>query len=211
VKTGSAALRLLRPRTWIQVAKMVNFYAYAHVEERRKIVAGGGLRMSPSVSLRNGERIVLGDGVHVGERSCLWAGNTSGRIVLGDKALLGPEVYITASNYGLAWGTPIMDQPTSEADVVIGDDVWLGVRATVVAGVRIGDGAVVAAGAVVTRDVPSGAIVAGVPAKVIGYRPGFPARPIDPDPELKPELKPEPDPDPDPEGGADVVEEGLHA
>jgi acetyltransferase-like isoleucine patch superfamily enzyme len=174
VKAASAVRRYLSPGTWLHVAKLVNFYAYAHVEERRRLTAGPGLRMSPSASLRNGERITLGAGVHVGERCCLWAGNTHGRIVLGDKALLGPEVYITASNYGTRWGTPVMDQPTVESDVIIGADVWLGVRATVVAGVTIGDGAIVAAGAVVTKDVPSGSIVAGVPAKVIGWREGFP-------------------------------------
>lgn len=130
--------------------------------------------MSPSVSLRNGVRIAIGDGVHIGERSCLWAGNTHGRIILGDKALLGPEVYITASNYGTQWGTPVMDQPTIESDVSVGAGAWLGVRATVLAGVTIGDGAIVAAGAVVTRDVPSGSVVAGVPARVIGWREGFP-------------------------------------
>jgi acetyltransferase-like isoleucine patch superfamily enzyme len=52
--------------------------------------------------------------------------------------------------------------------VVIGDRVWLGTRAVVLKGVTIGDGAVVAAGAVVTRDVPAGAVVAGVPARVVG-------------------------------------------
>lgn len=174
VKAAAALRRYLSPGTWLHTAKLINFYAYAHVEERRRLTAGPGLRMSPSVSLRNGERITIGNGVHIGERSCLWAGNTHGRIRLGDKALLGPEVYITASNYGTAWGTPVMDQPTVEADVIIGADVWLGVRVTVVAGVSIGDGAIVAAGAVVTRDVASGAIVAGVPAKLIGWREGFP-------------------------------------
>lgn len=166
--------RLVSPRVWLHAVKLVNFYGYAHVEERRKIDAGPGVRMSPSVSLRNGERIRIGAGSHIGEHSCLWAGNTAGRITLGEKALLGPEVYVTASNYRTDWGTPVMDQPTEEAEVVIGDDVWLGVRAVVVAGVTIGDGAIVAAGAVVTKAVPSGAIVAGVPAKVIGWRNGFP-------------------------------------
>lgn len=173
VKAGEALRRYLQPRTWTHIAKIINFYAYAHVEQRRLLIAGPGLRMSPSVSLRHAERITLGRSVHVGERSCLWAGKEHGRIILGDKALLGPEVYITASNYGTTWGTPVMDQPTVEADVVIGADVWLGVRATVLAGVTIGDGAVVAAGAVVTRDVPSGAVVGGVPAVVIGWRQGF--------------------------------------
>lgn len=170
-----AALRRYRSlATWIHVAKLVNFYSYAHVEQRRLLTLGKGLRMSPSVSLRNAERITLGHDVHVGERSCLWAGSGHGRITLGDKALLGPEVYVTASNYGVVWGQAVMDQPTEEKDVVIGSDVWLGVRATVLAGVHIGEGAIVAAGAVVTHDVPPGAIVGGVPARIIGWRPGFP-------------------------------------
>ena len=53
---------------------------------------------------------------------------------------------------------------------VIGNDVWIGKRAIIKAGVKIGDGAVVGAGAVVTKDVPPYAIVAGVPAKIIKYR-----------------------------------------
>ncbi len=161
MRAAAALRRYASPSTWLQVAKLVNFYSYAHVEERRRLQAGPGLRMSPSVSLRNGDRISIGAGVHVGERSCLWAGNRTGRIILGDKALLGPEVYVTASNYGTVWGTPIMDQDTVEADVVIGRDVWLGVRATILAGVTIGDGAIVAAGAVVTRDVRPERLSAG--------------------------------------------------
>lgn len=58
----------------------------------------------------------------------------------------------------------------SKGDIIIGDDVWIGVRAVILSGVRIGQGAVVASGAVVTKNVPPYAIVAGVPAKVIGYR-----------------------------------------
>lgn len=56
------------------------------------------------------------------------------------------------------------------SDVVIGNDVWIGTRSVILDGVTIGDGAIVAAGAVVTKDVPPYAIVGGVPAKVIRYR-----------------------------------------
>ena len=56
------------------------------------------------------------------------------------------------------------------AEVVIEDDVWIGSRATILAGVTVGRGAIVGAGAVVTRSVPPMAIVAGVPARVIGQR-----------------------------------------
>lgn len=58
----------------------------------------------------------------------------------------------------------------SKGDIIVDDDVWIGYGATIMSGVHIGQGAVVAAGAVVTRDVPPYAIVGGVPAKVIKYR-----------------------------------------
>jgi acetyltransferase-like isoleucine patch superfamily enzyme len=161
---------MLDPRLALHLAKVARLYAYGHVEPRRRMTAGPGLRMSPTASLRNGERIVLGSDVHVGERCYLWAGDSHGTIRLGDKALLAPEVFITASNYGLAAGTPVMDQPKREADVVIGADVWLGARVVVLPGVTIGDGAVVGAGSVVTKDLPAGCIAVGVPAKVVAWR-----------------------------------------
>ena len=59
---------------------------------------------------------------------------------------------------------------TSKGDIIVADDVWIGYRATILSGVHIGQGAVIAAGAVVTKDVPPYAIVGGVPARVIKYR-----------------------------------------
>jgi serine acetyltransferase len=58
----------------------------------------------------------------------------------------------------------------SKGNIVIDDDVWIGYGVTILSGVHIGQGAVVAAGAVVTKDVPPYAIVGGVPAKIIKYR-----------------------------------------
>lgn len=59
---------------------------------------------------------------------------------------------------------------TSKGDIIVEDDVWIGYNATIMSGVRIGQGAVIAAGAVVTKDIPPYAIVGGVPAKLIKYR-----------------------------------------
>lgn len=61
-------------------------------------------------------------------------------------------------------------EPISKGNIIVGDDVWIGFRATILSGVHIGQGAVVAAGAVVTKDIPPYAIVGGVPAKIIKYR-----------------------------------------
>ena len=61
-------------------------------------------------------------------------------------------------------------EAVSNGDIIVEDDVWIGNGATILSGVRIGQGSVVAAGAVVTKDVPPYAIVGGVPAKVIKYR-----------------------------------------
>lgn len=61
-------------------------------------------------------------------------------------------------------------EATSKGDIIVDDDVWIGYRATVLSGVHIGQGAIIAAGAMVTKDVPPYAIMGGVPAKVIGYR-----------------------------------------
>lgn len=61
-------------------------------------------------------------------------------------------------------------EAVSKGDIIVDDDVWIGYGATILSGVHIGQGAVVAAGAVVTKDVPPYAIVGGVPAKVIKYR-----------------------------------------
>ena len=68
------------------------------------------------------------------------------------------------------WGVAPADHRRTKGDVVIGNDVWIGMGATILSGVTVGDGAVIAACAVVTKDVPPYAIVAGNPARVKKYR-----------------------------------------
>lgn len=89
---------------------------------------------------------------------------------MGDDILFGPEVMVTAASYRFNDGAPVTKQLMDEADVVIGSDVWLGMRAMVMPGVKIGHGAIIGAGSVVTQDVGAMEIVAGVPARHIGYR-----------------------------------------
>jgi acetyltransferase-like isoleucine patch superfamily enzyme len=78
---------------------------------------------------------------------------------------IGPDVFIRDSDSHLISGS---DRSATEP-IRIGDRVWIGARAVILKGVTIGDGAIVAAGAVVTRDVEAGTLVAGVPAKYVRH------------------------------------------
>lgn len=94
------------------------------------------------------------------------------RVTLGRYAMLAPEVVIIGGDHRVdVPGTPIVFSGRPElARTVVGADAWIGFRAIVMAGVNVGRGAIVAAGAVVTRDVPAYEIHAGVPARKIGER-----------------------------------------
>jgi len=156
--------------TYLHVFRILHFYGYAHVRPRRRVTLGAGATLAPNVSLRNGERITIGAGTQVGERVYLWAGDSSGRITIGEHCRFGPEVFVTAVNYGMRPGETMAYQERDEADIVIGDDVWLGARVLIGAGVTIGDGCVVSANSVVTRDLPPSSIAVGVPARVVRRR-----------------------------------------
>ena len=142
-----------------------------------RVTLGPGATIAPNVSLRNGERIEVGAGTQIGERAYIWAGDTTGKITIGKHCRFGPEVFVTASDYGLRPDQRIAEQPRNERDIVIGDDVWLGARVFVGAGVTIGDGSVVSAGSVVTRDLPPGAIAVGNPARIVRRREDYDDKP----------------------------------
>jgi acetyltransferase-like isoleucine patch superfamily enzyme len=111
--------------------------------------------------------------VSLGEYSFLGRGtelDCAESIVVGRHVLVAPGVFITDHSHGMAPGSLMATQPCPAKAVVIEDDVWLGAHSVVLPGVTIGSGAVVAAGAVVTRDVAPRAVVAGVPARLLRYR-----------------------------------------
>jgi acetyltransferase-like isoleucine patch superfamily enzyme len=161
---------LADPRPYGQLFRVLHYYNYTHVSERRKLVLGTQVRIAPNVSFSNAERIWVGDMSHIGAHCTIWAGPRTGRIILGRNALLGPEVFLTAANYQMSPEMPIMDQPSDEADIIVGDDVWLGARVMVLPGVTIGDGCVVGAASVVTKDLPPGSVAVGNPARIVGQR-----------------------------------------
>ncbi|WP_168173919.1 DapH/DapD/GlmU-related protein [Thioclava sp. F36-6] len=91
---------------------------------------------------------------------------------MGKYVMIGPDFLVTGNNhnYNLAGKPIIFSGRPSARNCVIEDDVWIGARVTVMMGVRIGRGAVVATGAVVTRDVEPYSVVGGVPARFIKWR-----------------------------------------
>jgi acetyltransferase-like isoleucine patch superfamily enzyme len=105
----------------------------------------------------------MGDSVDIGENVIIRGG---GGITVGSRVLIAAGAAIVSVGHPIRpprWGVTIGNP------IVIGDEVWIGINAVVLPGVTIGEGAIVAAGAVVTKDVPPYSIVAGVPAKVIKH------------------------------------------
>ncbi len=98
----------------------------------------------------------------------------NGTCTIGDYVMMGANVTVITHNHAFdRTDVPMMQQGfEEERPVVIGNDVWIGDRVVILPGVHVGDGSIIAAGAVVTRDVPPYAIVGGVPAKVIRMRNG---------------------------------------
>lgn len=96
----------------------------------------------------------------------------NGRCVIGDDVMMGTDcVIITRSHRHDRTDIPMMDQGfEEERPVFVGNDVWLGDRVIILPGVHIGDGCIIGAGSVVTRDIPPYSVAAGIPAKVIKDR-----------------------------------------
>ncbi len=116
---------------------------------------------------------IFTSGLEIGNRSGVGIrAHITGKCTIGDNVMMGPDVVVYVRNHGFDdLEKPMIDQGFSKEEPVhIGNDVWIGSRVTIMPGVHIGDHAVIGASAVVTRDVPEWAVVAGVPAKVIKYR-----------------------------------------
>jgi acetyltransferase-like isoleucine patch superfamily enzyme len=113
--------------------------------------------------------IEVGNDVFIGRGATFQA--TKSRIIIGDKVMFGPNVTIMGGNHNTSVVGQFMfdvktKRPEDDQSVVIDDDVWIGAGAIILKGVRLYRGCVVAAGAIVTKNVPPYTVVAGAPAKV---------------------------------------------
>ena len=119
------------------------------------------LRVFPPFYTDFGKNIVVGE--HVFINACCHFQDHGG-VTIGDRCQIGHNVVFATLNHGLA---PEKRKSTCPAPIVLGRNVWVGSNATILQGVTIGDNAIIAAGAVVTKNVAANTIVGGVPAKFI--------------------------------------------
>jgi maltose O-acetyltransferase len=129
---------------------------------------GRHVNIQKGVYFGKGDKISIGDYSGIGENSIL--GQTD-EIQIGNNVLTGPQLMIFTQNHEFKDRTKLIrEQGGTNNPVTIEDDVWIGARVTILSGVKIGRGSVIAAGAVVTKSFPPYSIIGGVPAKIIGNR-----------------------------------------
>ena len=170
------AINWLLTRIFFPNARLVRFPIF--VRGRSAMILGHGLTTGVNVRLdafapRGGASVLhigrdvqLNDSVHIGAIE---------QVVIGDQTLIASRVFICDHNHGnyrlkdasSVPGIAPADRPLSSSPVRIGRNVWLGEQVCILPGVTVGDGAVVGANSVVTRDVPPYSIAAGNPARVI--------------------------------------------
>ena len=162
----AASLRLRGAR----LAPKVRVGAGCSVSRAQFLTAATRVVLEPGVVFKlvgRAQQVELGEHVFIGRGAIF---DLCGDLSIGAGTMLAPLCFVTDHNHGTAPGTPMWRQPNVYAPVRIGADCWLGARVTVLPGISIGDGAVVAAGSVLTQDVAPGAIVGGVPARFIRNR-----------------------------------------
>lgn len=141
---------------------------------------GGAIELGDRVNIfrhtimetAHGGRLTIEDDASVHPRCQINAYMADIRI--GRGTMIAPNCVFYPYDHGIAPGKKIREQPLqSKGNITIGSEAWLGVGVTVLGGVTIGDGAVVAAGSLVTKDIPDNAIAAGIPAQVLKTREGL--------------------------------------
>ena len=167
----------------IRCKKKISFLGNATIEDGVKIdaLSKNGLNIGENFSIgRNsiiectgvlkelGEECEIGKNVGIAANAFI---SVRGKLKIGNDCIFGPGLSIFTENHKYdKLNVPIRLQGSTRKGINIGNDCWIGANVTILDGVTIGDKSIIAAGSVVTKDVPNNAIIAGVPAKVIRIR-----------------------------------------
>lgn len=130
-------------------------------------ITGKNINVERGAHFGSGSQIEIGDNSGIGE-NCQVPDN----IKIGKDVMMGPEVIIIKQNHNYEdLSIPMRLQGAKDsAPVIIGNDAWIGTRAVILPGINIGNGAIVGAGAVVTKNIPPYAICGGNPARILKFR-----------------------------------------
>jgi acetyltransferase-like isoleucine patch superfamily enzyme len=177
-------LLLRMPRGAMSRARLMLYRALGMRQGKRNRMEGGGrIRRCSQITIGDynaftqgcwlwpedtdftGIRIRIGDSNYFNRNVMIDACRS---VEIGDRNMFGPDVYITDSDHQFGGGFGPGELPMNRGIVVIGNRCWIGAKAVILKGVRLDDGCVVAAGAVVTHSVEPGEVVAGVPARPLG-------------------------------------------
>jgi acetyltransferase-like isoleucine patch superfamily enzyme len=144
--------------------KYINIGNNVWIGKRGCITAWHSKNLLNTPEISFGDNVIIGDDCHI--TSC-------NKIIIGNDVLFGKKVTVTDNSHGRCDNLdelsfhPSKRLVYSKGEVIIGERVWIGDKATILPGVRIGVGAIIGANSVVTKNVPDNCIVAGVPAKII--------------------------------------------
>ena len=129
---------------------------------------GKNIHIYPGVWITPGKNLIIGDNVDLAKDVII---TTTGGVNIGDRTLIGYRTQILSANHTIPpIGEPFPISGDDYKEIIIENDVWIGANCIITAGVKIGEGAVIAGGSVVTKNVLANSIVGGVPAKLIRMR-----------------------------------------
>ncbi|MCU1320426.1 MAG: lacA 2 [Acidobacteriaceae bacterium] len=123
--------------------------------------------MNAAGGYTEGVSIEVGDGTFIGH-GCEF--NVTSKVTVGRDCLIAAGTRFIDHDHGMDPEAHMIDQPETHAEITVGSDVWIGANCIVLRGITIGDGAVLAAGSVLTASVPAYAVYGGVPARLIRMR-----------------------------------------
>lgn len=132
---------------------------------------GENINIKRGAFFGSGKNIEIGNNSDIGSNAYIAGIDGGDELIIGDNVMMAPDVVILTVEHKYSdVNIPMNRQGAHSSRVIIEDDVWIGIRAIILPGVKIGKGSVIAAGAVVTRDVPPWSVVGGIPAEVIKWR-----------------------------------------